>query len=84
VNQWRPIDFRRAFEQAGFEILEYSGEIKSAYHREQIRVLYPNQGMSDADWAQIAPSVREGKTREEVSQLFITIVVRKPAKSPRG
>ena len=81
VNQWRPIDFRRAFEQAGFEILEYSGEIKSAYNREQIRALYPNQSMTDADWEQIAPSVREGKTRDEVSQLFITIVVRKPAKS---
>ena len=81
VNQWRPIDFRRAFEQAGFEILEYSAEIKSAYSREQIRALYPNQSMTDADWEQIAPSVREGKTREEVSQIFITIVVRKPAKS---
>jgi SAM-dependent methyltransferase len=83
VNQWRPIDFRRAFERAGFEILEYSGEIKSAYQREQIRVLYPSQSMTDADWEQISPSVREGKTREEVSQLFITIVVRKPAK-PSG
>ena len=81
VNQWRPIDFRRAFEQAGFEILEYATEIKSAYSREQIRVLYPNQSITDADWEQIAPSVREGKTREEVSQIFITIVVRKPAKS---
>jgi ubiquinone/menaquinone biosynthesis C-methylase UbiE len=77
VNQWRPIDFRRAFEKAGFEILEYSTEIKSAYSREQIRVLYPNQSITDADWEQIAPSVREGRTREEVSQLFITIVVRK-------
>jgi len=84
VNQWRPIDFRRAFEKAGFEILEYSTEIKSAYSREQIRVLYPNQSIADADWEQIAPSVREGRTREEVSQLFITIVVRKPAKSPPG
>jgi hypothetical protein len=36
--------------------------------------------MTDADWAQIVPAVRDGKTREEVSQLFITIVVRKPAK----
>jgi SAM-dependent methyltransferase len=80
VNQWRPIDFRRAFEKAGFEILEYSTEIKSAYSREQIRLLYPNQSITDADWAQITPSVREGKTREEVSQLFITIVVRKAAK----
>jgi len=80
VNQWRPIDFRRAFEKAGFEILEYSTEIKSAYSREQIRVLYPNQTITDADWAQITPSVREGKTREEVGQLFITIVVRKAAK----
>jgi len=43
-------------------------------------VLYPNQRITDADWAQITPSVREGKTREEVSQLFITIVVRKLAK----
>jgi SAM-dependent methyltransferase len=83
VNQWRPVDFRRAFEQAGFEILEYSTEIKSAYNREQIRTLYPNQGISDADWAQIAPAVRAGKTREEVGQLFITIVVRKPAKPVR-
>ena len=82
VNQWRPIDFRRAFEQAGFEILEYATEIKSAYSREQIRVFYPNQSIGDADWQQIAPAVREGKTREEVSQIFITIVVRKPAKSP--
>lgn len=81
VHQWRPIDFRRAFEKAGFEILEYSTEIKSAYAREQIRVLYPTQSLTDADWEQIVPSVREGKTREEVSQLFITIVVRKPAKS---
>ena len=80
VNQWRPIDWRRAFEKAGFEILEYSTEINSAYRREQIHALYPNQSMTDADWAQIAPAVREGKTREEVSQLFITIVVRKPAK----
>lgn len=80
VNQWRPIDFRRAFEQAGFEILEYSTEIKAAYNREQHRVLYPTQTMTDADWAQIVPAVREGKTREEVSQLFITIVVKKPAK----
>ncbi len=80
MNQWRPIDFRRAFEKAGFEILEYSTEIQSAYSREQIRVLYPNQRITDADWAQITPSVREGKTREEVSQLFITIVVRKLAK----
>jgi len=80
VNQWRPVDFRRAFEKAGFEILEYSTEIKSGYSREQLRLLYPNQSMSDADWTQIVPSVREGKTREEVSQLFITIVVRKPAK----
>jgi SAM-dependent methyltransferase len=82
VNQWRPIDFRRAFESAGFEILEYSTEIKSAYNNEQTRLLYPNQSITDADWEQITPSVREGKTREEVSQLFITIVVRKPAKSP--
>jgi SAM-dependent methyltransferase len=81
VNQWRPVDFRRAFEQAGFEILEYATEIKSAYSREQIRVFYPNQSISDADWEQIAPAVRDGKTREEVSQIFITIVVRKPAKS---
>jgi hypothetical protein len=36
--------------------------------------------MSDADWAQIIPSVRQGRTREEISELFITIVVRKPAK----
>ena len=83
VNQWRPIDFRRAFENAGFEILEYATEIKSAYSREQIRVFYPNQSITDADWELIAPAVREGKTREEVSQIFITIVVRKPAKSPR-
>jgi SAM-dependent methyltransferase len=83
VNQWRPVDFRRAFEQAGFEILEYATEIKSAYSREQIRVFYPNQSIGDADWQQIAPAVRDGKTREEVSQIFITIVVRKPAKSPR-
>jgi SAM-dependent methyltransferase len=81
VNQWRPVDFRRAFEQAGFEILEYATEIKSAYSREQIRVFYPNQSISDADWEQIVPSVRAGKTREEVAQIFITIVVRKPAKS---
>ena len=40
VNQWRPIDFRRAFESAGFEILEYSTEIKSAYNNEQTRLLY--------------------------------------------
>jgi SAM-dependent methyltransferase len=84
VNQWRPIDFRRAFERAGFEILEYSTEIKSAYNNEQTRLIYPNQSITDADWEQIAPSVREGKTREEVSQIFITIVVRKPAKSPTG
>ena len=83
VNQWRPIDFRRAFEQQGFEILEYSTEIPGAYAREQGRVLYPTRTMTDADWQQIVPSVREGKTREEVSQLFITIVVRKPANSPR-
>lgn len=83
VNQWRPIDFRRAFEKAGFEILEYSTEIPTAYSREQGSVLYPNRSISDADWQQIAPSVRAGRTREEVSQLFITIVVRKPAKSPR-
>jgi SAM-dependent methyltransferase len=83
VNQWRPVDFRRAFEQAGFEILEYATEIKSAYSREQIRVFYPNQSIGDADWQQIAPAVRDGKTREEVGQIFITIVVRKPAKSPR-
>jgi SAM-dependent methyltransferase len=81
VNQWRPVDFRRAFEKAGFEILEYATEIKSAYSREQIRVFYPNQSISDADWEQIVPSVRAGKTREEVAQIFITIVVRKPAKS---
>ena len=81
VNQWRPVDFRRAFEQAGFEILEYATEIKSAYSREQIRLFYPNQSISDADWEQIVPSVRAGKTREEVSQIFITIVVRKPTKS---
>jgi SAM-dependent methyltransferase len=80
VNQWRPIDWRRAFEKAGFEILEYSTEIQSAYRREQIHALYPTQTMTDADWAQIVPAVRDGKTREEVSQLFITIVVRKPAK----
>jgi SAM-dependent methyltransferase len=80
VNQWRPIDFRRAFEKAGFEILEYSTEIPGAYAREQGRVLYPNRSMTDADWKEITPSVREGKTREEVGQLFITIVVRKPAK----
>jgi len=80
VNQWRPIDFRRAFERAGFEILEYSTEIKSAYNSEQTHGLYPNQSISDADWERIAPLVREGKTREEVSQIFITIVVRKPAK----
>ena len=78
VNQWRPVDFRRAFEQAGFEILEYATEIKSAYSREQIRVFYPNQSIGDADWQQIAPAVRDGKTREEVGQIFITIVVRKP------
>jgi SAM-dependent methyltransferase len=83
VNQWRPVDFRRAFEKAGFEILEYSTEIKGAYAREQGRVLYPNRTLTDADWEQIVPSVREGKTREEVGELFITIVVRKPAKSPR-
>jgi SAM-dependent methyltransferase len=83
VNQWRPIDFRRAFEKAGFEILEYSTEVKSAYNREQVRRLYPNQSIGDADWEQIAPAVREGKTREEVSQIFITIVVRKPANSPK-
>jgi len=84
VNQWRPIDFRRAFERAGFEILEYSTEIKSAYNNEQTRLLYPNQSITDADWEKIAPSVREGKTREEVGQIFITIVVRKPANSPTG
>jgi SAM-dependent methyltransferase len=80
VNQWRPIDVRRAFEKAGFEILEYSTEVKSAWAREQIHGLYPSRSITDADWEQIVPSVREGKTREEVSQLFITIVVRKPAK----
>jgi SAM-dependent methyltransferase len=80
VNQWRPVDFRRAFEKAGFEILEYSTDIISAYSREQVRELYPIQSLSDADWAQITPAVREGKTREEVGQIFITIVVRKPAK----
>jgi SAM-dependent methyltransferase len=83
VNQWRPVDFRRAFEKAGFEVLEYATEIRSAYSREQIRGFYPpTQEISDADWAQIAPAVRAGKTREEVGQIFITIVVRKPAKSP--
>jgi SAM-dependent methyltransferase len=82
VNQWRPIDFRRAFEKAGFEVLEYSTEIRSAYIREQSATLKTNPVMSDADWEQITPSVRAGKTREEVSQLYITIVVRKPAKWP--
>jgi SAM-dependent methyltransferase len=80
VHQWRPVDWRRAFEQAGFEILEYATEIKSAYHDEQIRRLYPKQTMTDADWEQVAPSVRKDKTREEVGQIFITIVVQKPAK----
>jgi SAM-dependent methyltransferase len=80
VNPWRPIDFKRAFEKAGFEILEYSTELRHPFIKEQARVLYPNRTLSDADWAQITPSVREGRTREEVSELFITIVVRKPAK----
>lgn len=80
VNQWRPVDWRRAFEQAGFEILEYATEIKSAYSREQSRGLYPNRTLTDADWEEIAPSIRKDKTREEVGQIFITIVVRKPAK----
>ena len=80
VSQWRPVDYRRAFEKAGFEILEYSTDIKGAYMEEQNRHLYPTQSMSDADWEQIAPSVKKGKTREEVSQIFLTIVVRKPAK----
>jgi hypothetical protein len=83
VNQWRPVDVRRAFENAGFEILEYATEIRSAYIREQNRGLYPEKpGMTDRDWAQVTPSVRDGKTREEVEQIFITIVVRKPAKLP--
>jgi SAM-dependent methyltransferase len=80
VNPWRPIDFKRAFAKAGFEILEYSTEPRQPYLKEQARVLYPNRTMSDADWAQIIPSVRQGRTREEISELFITIVVRKPAK----
>ncbi len=80
MNPWRPIDFKRAFEKAGFEILEYSTELRHPFIKEQARVLYPNRTLSDADWAQITPSVREGRTREEVSELFITIVVRKPAK----
>jgi SAM-dependent methyltransferase len=80
VNPWRPIDFKRAFQKEGFEILEYSTEPRQPYFKEQARVLFPNRTMSDADWAQIIPSVREGRTREEVSELFITIVVRKPKK----
>lgn len=77
VNPWRPVDFKRAFEKAGFEILDYSTEPRQPYLKEQARVLYPNRTISDADWAQINPSVRRGHTREEVSQLFITLVARK-------
>ena len=78
VNPWRPIDFKRAFEKAGFEILEYSTEPRQPYMRDQARVLYPTRTISDADWSQVVPSVRRGHTREEVSELFITLVARKP------
>ena len=82
VNQWRPIDFKREFEKAGFEVLEYSTEPRTAYSRESWKRLHPAPfGLTDADWGQIAPSVRAGHTREEVSEVFITLVVRKPKKA---
>ena len=80
VNQWRPIDFRREFEKAGFEVLEYSTEPRTAYSRESWQKLHPAPfKLTDTDWAQVAPSVRAGHTREEVGEVFITLVVRKPA-----
>ena len=82
VNQWRPVDFKREFVKSGFEVLEYTTEPRTAYSRDFWRELHPAPfELTDADWAQIIPSVRAGHTREEVAQVFIAIVVRKPKRA---
>jgi SAM-dependent methyltransferase len=80
-NQMRPIDFVRAFERAGFEIVEYRNEPPTAYLLEQARELYPNRSLSDVDWQKVSLAIKGDKTREEVEKLFIMIVVRKPKAS---
>jgi len=81
VNSWRAIDFLRAFRKAGFEVLHHEADAPHPYFSEQNRKTYPTQLMSEEAWAQIAPSIRAGRTREEVSQIFFTVVVRKPRRS---
>ncbi|MBS0336133.1 MAG: class I SAM-dependent methyltransferase [Proteobacteria bacterium] len=81
VNSWRAIDFIRAFRKAGFEVLRNEPDAPHPYFDEQNRRTYPTQLMGEAEWAQIAPSIRAGRTREEVSQIYITVVVRKPGQT---
>ena len=76
INTWRAVDFLRAFRKAGFEVLHHEAGMPHPYFRDQ--KVYPTEPMSAVEWAQIAPSIRAGRTRAEVSQIEFTVVVRKP------
>ena len=82
ANQLRPIDVKRLFENAGFEILYYSTTPDTPYETARLKRAEELNGgwlpLDEKDWSEIAPHVKKGHTREEVAEYLVWIVVRKP------
>jgi hypothetical protein len=83
ANQYRPIDVKRLFEKAGFEVAYYVTKADTQYESNRLKRAEEHNGgwlpMSDDDWRQISPHVKNGHTRAEVEEFLIWIVARKPA-----
>jgi hypothetical protein len=88
ANQLRPIDVKRLFEKAGFEVVYYTTKPDTQYEAARVKRAEALNGgwlpLSDEDWKEIDPHVKSGHTRAEVEEFLVWIVARKPVgKAPR-